>query len=77
MRVLVLDKNKQPLIRCHPVPERESLAKAKAVVFQQAPFTLISLEREVGKKQGHSWGCFAGRATGDSRKTLLPLLRSG
>jgi RRXRR protein/HNH endonuclease len=48
MRIFVLDKNKQPLMPCHPARARQLLAKGKAAVFRQAPFTLILLEREGG-----------------------------
>jgi 5-methylcytosine-specific restriction endonuclease McrA len=48
MQVFVIDKNKQPLMPCHPARARQLLAKGKAVVFRQAPFTIILLKREGG-----------------------------
>jgi 5-methylcytosine-specific restriction endonuclease McrA len=54
MRVFVLDKNKKPLMPCHPARARELLAKRKAAVWRQAPFTIILLEREGGIYQNLS-----------------------
>ncbi|MEL7433840.1 MAG: RRXRR domain-containing protein, partial [Chloroflexota bacterium] len=39
--VFVLDKNKEPLMPCHPARARELLKKGKAAVFRQYPFTII------------------------------------
>lgn len=50
-RVLVLDKNRQPLMPCHPARARELLRKGKAAVFRRYPFTLILKEREGGAVQ--------------------------
>jgi len=50
-RVLVVDKNKQPLMPCHPARARELLRKRKAAVYRQLPFTLILMEREGGETQ--------------------------
>ncbi|GAB5490819.1 MAG: hypothetical protein Phog2KO_10340 [Phototrophicaceae bacterium] len=50
-RVLVLDKNKQPLMPCHPARARELLRKGKAAVFRRYPFTIILKEREGGEVQ--------------------------
>ncbi len=50
-RVLVVDKNKQPLMPCHPARARELLRKGKAAVYRQFPFTLILTEREGGETQ--------------------------
>ncbi|MEL6526890.1 MAG: RRXRR domain-containing protein, partial [Chloroflexota bacterium] len=43
--VFVVDKNKEPLMPCHPARARELLKKGKAAVFRQYPFTIILLER--------------------------------
>ncbi|GAB5493098.1 MAG: hypothetical protein Phog2KO_33130 [Phototrophicaceae bacterium] len=50
-RVLVLDKNKKPLMPCHPARARELLRKGKATVFRRFPFTIILTEREGGEVQ--------------------------
>lgn len=50
-RVFVLDKNKQPLMPCHPARARELLRKGKAKVFKLYPFTIILKEREGGDVQ--------------------------
>ena len=51
MRVFVLDQNKKPLMPCHPARARRLLTKGTAAVFQQAPFTIILLQREGGVLQ--------------------------
>jgi len=50
-RVLVIDKNKQPLMPCHPARARELLNKGKAAVYRTFPFTIILKEREGGDTQ--------------------------
>ena len=50
-RVLVLDKNRQPLMPCHPARARELLREGKAAVFRRFPFTVILKHREGGDKQ--------------------------
>jgi len=50
-RVLVLDKNRQPLMPCHPARARELLRKGKAAVFRRHPFTIILKDREGGEVQ--------------------------
>ncbi|PKY09654.1 HNH endonuclease [Acidithiobacillus marinus] len=50
-RVLVLDKNKQPLMPCHPARARALLKAGKAAVFRRFPFTLILKDREGGATQ--------------------------
>ena len=50
-RVLVLDRNKQPLMPCHPARARALLKAGKAAVFRKFPFTLILKEREGGAVQ--------------------------
>src|SRR5437868_3338525 len=50
-RVLVIAKNKQPLMPCHPARARELLRKGKAAVFRYYPFTIILKEREGGNTQ--------------------------
>jgi len=39
-RVLVLDKNKNPLMPCHSARARQLLKQGKAAVFRQYPFTI-------------------------------------
>jgi 5-methylcytosine-specific restriction endonuclease McrA len=50
-RVLVIDRNKQPLMPCHPARARELLRKGRAAVFRRYPFTLIIKDREGGDTQ--------------------------
>jgi hypothetical protein len=50
-RVFVLDKNKQPLMPCHPARARQLLKQGKAAVFRRSPFTIILKEREGGDTQ--------------------------
>jgi len=50
-RVFVVDKNKQPLMLCHPARARELLKKGRATVFRRYPFTIILLDREGGETQ--------------------------
>jgi 5-methylcytosine-specific restriction endonuclease McrA len=50
-RVLVLDKNKEPLMPCHPARARQLLQEGKAAVFRKYPFTIILKEREGGETQ--------------------------
>ena len=50
-RVFVLDKNKQPLMPCHPTRARELLTKGKAAVFRRYPFTIILKDRAGGEVQ--------------------------
>jgi 5-methylcytosine-specific restriction endonuclease McrA len=50
-RVLVLDKNKQPLMPTHPARARQLLKQKKAVVYRRFPFTIMLLERVGGHKQ--------------------------
>jgi 5-methylcytosine-specific restriction endonuclease McrA len=40
-RVLVVDKNKTPLMPCHPARAKELLNKGKAAVLRRYPFTII------------------------------------
>ncbi|MEO1644047.1 MAG: RNA-guided endonuclease IscB [Chloroflexota bacterium] len=49
--VFVVDKNKEPLMPCHPARARELLKKGKAAVFRQYPFTIILLECGGGDTQ--------------------------
>jgi 5-methylcytosine-specific restriction endonuclease McrA len=44
-RVFVLAKDGQPLMPCHPARARELLAKGRAVVARQAPFTIRLKDR--------------------------------
>jgi 5-methylcytosine-specific restriction endonuclease McrA len=50
-RVFVLDKNKQPLMPCHPARARQLLRSGKAAVFRRYPFTIILKDREDGDIQ--------------------------
>ena len=50
-RALVLDKNKNPLMPCHPARARQLLTRGKAAVFRQYPFTIILKERDGGDIQ--------------------------
>lgn len=50
-RVLVLDRNKQPLMPCHPARARELLKQGKAAVYRRYPFTIILTERQGGTVQ--------------------------
>jgi 5-methylcytosine-specific restriction endonuclease McrA len=50
-RVLVVDKNKQPLMPCNPARAKLLLKRGKASVFRQYPFTIILKEREGGNIQ--------------------------
>lgn len=50
-QVLVLDKNKKPLMPCRPARARELLNKGKAAVFRRDPFTIILKDREGGEVQ--------------------------
>ncbi|MCY0908746.1 MAG: RNA-guided endonuclease IscB [Sulfobacillus thermotolerans] len=51
-RVLVLDKNRQALMPCHPARARELLKHGKAAVFRRYPFTIILKDRKGGAVQG-------------------------
>jgi 5-methylcytosine-specific restriction endonuclease McrA len=50
-RALVVDKNRKPLMPCHPARARELLRKGKAKVFRRFPFTIILSERAGGAVQ--------------------------
>jgi 5-methylcytosine-specific restriction endonuclease McrA len=50
-RVFVVDRNKQPLMPCHPARARRLLAVGKAAVLRRYPFTIILLDREAGETQ--------------------------
>ncbi|MDQ7024296.1 MAG: RNA-guided endonuclease IscB [Anaerolineae bacterium] len=50
-RVLVVDKNKEALMPCHPARARHLLKNGKAAVFRKYPFTIILKEREGGETQ--------------------------
>ena len=50
-RVFVLDKNKKPLMPCHPARARQLLRKGRAAVFRHYPFTIILKDRETGNTQ--------------------------
>jgi 5-methylcytosine-specific restriction endonuclease McrA len=50
-RVLVLDKNKKPLMPCYPNRAKELLKKGKACVYRKFPFTILLKYREGGATQ--------------------------
>lgn len=50
-KVFVLDRNKKPLMPCHPARARELLKNKKAAVYRRYPFTIILLQREGGDVQ--------------------------
>ena len=50
-RVLVLDRNREPLMPCHPARARQLLREGKAAVFRRYPFTIILKERAGGDAQ--------------------------
>jgi 5-methylcytosine-specific restriction endonuclease McrA len=50
-RVLVIDKNQQALMPCHPARARQMLREGQAAVFRKFPFTIILQEREGGETQ--------------------------
>lgn len=50
-RVFVLDKNKEPLMPCHPARARELLNKGRAAVYRRFPFTTILKDRIGGEVQ--------------------------
>ena len=50
-RTLVLDKNKQPLMPCHPGRARALLKNGKAAVYRKFPFTIILKNRDGGSVQ--------------------------
>jgi 5-methylcytosine-specific restriction endonuclease McrA len=47
-RVLVLDKQKQPLAPCHPARAKMLLRKGRAAIYRRYPFTIIIKDREGG-----------------------------
>jgi len=63
-RVFVLDRNKQPLMPCHPARARELLDKGKAAVYRQYPFTIILKERDGGDVQPIAFKVDPGSNTG-------------
>jgi 5-methylcytosine-specific restriction endonuclease McrA len=50
-RVFVIDKDKQPLMPCHPARARQLLNNGKAAVYRRYPFTIILKERAGGETQ--------------------------
>ena len=48
---MVIDRNKNPLMPCHPARARELLRKGQAAVFRYHPFTVILLNRTGGERQ--------------------------
>lgn len=51
LRVLVIDKNKQPLMPCRQARARKLLSAQKASVYRRHPFTIILQERDSGAIQ--------------------------
>jgi hypothetical protein len=49
--VFVVDKNRQPLMPCHPARARQLLTAGKAVVLRRFPFTILLLDRAGGAVQ--------------------------
>ena len=50
-RVLVVDKDKNPLMPCHPARASELLRKGRASVYRRYPFTIIIKDRKGGVLQ--------------------------
>lgn len=50
-RVFVLDKNRKPLMPCHPARARKMLNSGRASVFRKHPFTIIIHDRDGGDIQ--------------------------
>lgn len=50
-RVFVLDKNRNPLMPCHPARARQLMKSGRASVFRKQPFTIIIHDREGGDTQ--------------------------
>jgi len=50
-RALVLDRNKKPLMPCHPARARQLLKTGRAAVYRRYPFTIILKDREGGEVQ--------------------------
>lgn len=71
-RVLVLDRNKEPLMPCHPARARQLLKEGKAAVFRRYPFTIILKEREGGDVQPVAFKVDPG-----SRTTGIALVADG
>ena len=55
-RVFVVDKQKQPLMPCHPARARELLKAGQAAVYRRVPFTIILTEREGGSQHADNVG---------------------
>lgn len=50
-RVLVLDRDKNPLMPCHPARARQMLKDGKAAIYRRYPFIIILKERSGGETQ--------------------------
>jgi hypothetical protein len=50
-RVFVVDRDRKPLMPCHPARAKELLDKGKAAVYRRYPFTIILKERAGGDVQ--------------------------
>ncbi len=50
-RTFVLDKNRKPLMPCHPARARMLIKRGKARVYRLQPFTILLTEREGGATQ--------------------------
>jgi 5-methylcytosine-specific restriction endonuclease McrA len=70
--VFVVDRNKQPLMPCHPARARKLLALGRAAVYRRFPFTIILLDQEGGKVQTVQFKIDPG-----SKQTGLALVAEG
>lgn len=62
-RVLVLDRERKPLMPCRPARAKELLRKGKAAVFRRHPFTIILKERSGGAVQSVAFKADPGSKT--------------
>ena len=66
-RVFVLDKNRTPLMPCHPARARILLRSGKASVYRRRPFTIIlnyevkdpEYQETILKKTDQGWALLA------------------
>jgi 5-methylcytosine-specific restriction endonuclease McrA len=70
--VFVVDKNRQPLMPCHPARARKLLTAGKAAVLRRFPFTIRLLERAGGAVQPVQFKIDPG-----SKQTGLALVAAG
>ncbi|HSN23239.1 MAG TPA: RNA-guided endonuclease IscB [Methylomicrobium sp.] len=62
-RVLVIDKEKRPLMPCFPVRARQLLSTGQARVYRRYPFTIILRQRSGGELQDVEWKSDPGSKT--------------